>query len=705
MASRVLAGRYELIEKIGEGGMAVVFRAKDRLLNRNVAIKILRPEYTKDSMFIESFRRESQIAAGLVHPNIVNIYDVGKQGNIYYIVMELIEGQPLSNIIKEKGPLDPRWAVSIAKQVASALSLAHSSQLIHRDVKPHNIMITKDGTAKITDFGIAKAVSTDTFVGDQKKSIMGSVHYFSPEQARGGYVDERSDIYSLGICLYEMLTGKVPFDGETAVEVAVKHMNEDMVPPTELNPGIPQDIEDIIMKASSKLQTNRYRSAEEMITALNFVKFSRHSESSGVSKESVLGARAAAEAAEPGDAAEEPETENPQEQPDAEDIPPAEEEKKDHSKALQRIAAVVLAVALAFPASIAAAKFVNNIKEAGSELMTSNKEVEVPDLQGWDFDDAKDALEDMGLEIEIQMSLTSKLFKENEIMSQTPSKESMVKQGTVIKVSVSKGEAVIEVPDLRGKNLSAARYSLESSGYTVGEVEKTFSEDVPAGLVMSQDPGWGVKLASGKAVNLVISKGSEEDNTLDLIGMSRDEALSAIEAKGFKIGEITEVNDPSVEKDHVISQDPQAGTVIEDETTAVSLVISLGPEMDGEPADNTDPNSGITWTLAPEGGSEGSGEGSESTQTGSGESGAPASGVAYITIELGTAPAEEFTLMVTTSDVDGTRTASEKLSKLLGKKVITVSGKGSDATVVVRFDNDIAGSYSVNFETGAVVKN
>ena len=289
MGSRILANRYELIERIGEGGMAVVFKARDRLLNRMVAIKILRPEYTRDSLFVESFRRESQIAANLVHPNIVNIYDVGKQGNIYYIVMELIDGKPLSTIIREQGPLDPRWAADIAKEVASALSLAHKSQLIHRDVKPHNIMITKEGIAKITDFGIAKAVSRDTFVGEQKDAIMGSVHYFSPEQARGAYVDERSDIYSLGIVLYEMLTGRVPFDGETAVEVAVKHMNEQMVPPSRIKPDIPKDLEDIIMKATSKLQTGRYKNADEMITALNFVKFSRHSESSGVSKADIAG--------------------------------------------------------------------------------------------------------------------------------------------------------------------------------------------------------------------------------------------------------------------------------------------------------------------------------------------------------------------------------------------------------------------------------
>lgn len=220
MSNRLLVGRYELIEKIGEGGMAIVYKAKDRLLNRYVAIKILRPEFVKDEKFIENFRKESQAAAGLSHPNIVNVYDVGQEGNIHFIVMELIDGKSLSQVIEEEGRLDYKEAISITKQVASALSLAHKNQIIHRDVKPHNILITSSGTAKLADFGIAMAVSKES-IAEGKEKIMGSVHYFSPEQARGAYVDERSDIYSLGIVLYEMLTGKVPFDGDNPISIAL----------------------------------------------------------------------------------------------------------------------------------------------------------------------------------------------------------------------------------------------------------------------------------------------------------------------------------------------------------------------------------------------------------------------------------------------------------------------------------------------------
>lgn len=270
--SKLLAGRYELIDRIGEGGMAVVYKAKDRLLNRYIAVKILRPEFTKDVQFVENFRQESQAAAGLQHPNIVSVYDVGTEGNIHYIVMELIDGRPLSEIIREKAPMSYKEVVSIAKQVAAALTIAHKNHIIHRDVKPHNIMITTDGIAKLADFGIAKAVSDSTLVSETSK-IIGSVHYFSPEQARGAYVDERSDIYSLGIVMYEMLTGQVPFDGDNPVQVALMHINDDITPPSKLVHGIPPALEKLVMKATDKFQTNRYASAEELLGELDNIEF------------------------------------------------------------------------------------------------------------------------------------------------------------------------------------------------------------------------------------------------------------------------------------------------------------------------------------------------------------------------------------------------------------------------------------------------
>ena len=281
MGSKILAGRYELIEKIGDGGMAVVYKAKDRLLNRFVAIKILKPEFIKDPKFIDSFRRESQAAAGLSHPNIVSVFDVGKEGNIYYIVMEVLEGDTLSDIIRREGHLSEMRAIDIAKQIAQALSSAHKKNIIHRDVKPHNILMSEDGTAKIADFGIAKAVNSGTIVNNTS-TVMGSVHYLSPEQARGGYVDARSDIYSLGIVLYEMLTGNVPFDGDNPVSVAMMHMNEAVPPPSRINPSVSPALDKVVLKATAKHQPDRYKSADEMYEALVQAENAIVSEQSGM---------------------------------------------------------------------------------------------------------------------------------------------------------------------------------------------------------------------------------------------------------------------------------------------------------------------------------------------------------------------------------------------------------------------------------------
>ena len=252
--NRLLGKRYDILGKIGEGGMAIVYKAKDVLLNRYVAIKILKPEYLDDKKFIENFRHESQAAASLTHPNIVNIYDVGLEGkNINYIVMEYVEGETLSSIIERQAPLSDAEAIDIAKQMASALSCAHKNGIIHRDVKPHNILVNEDGVAKITDFGIARAVSGSTLVASDK--IMGSVHYFSPEQARGGYVDGKSDLYSLGIVMYEMVTGQVPFDGDNPVSVAMMHINKEMTRPSGINPNISPALENVILKATQKIHT------------------------------------------------------------------------------------------------------------------------------------------------------------------------------------------------------------------------------------------------------------------------------------------------------------------------------------------------------------------------------------------------------------------------------------------------------------------
>ena len=267
LEGKLLGNRYEMIEKIGNGGMATVYRATDKILKRDVAVKILRDEFTTDEEFIKRFEVEAQSAARLTHPNIVSIYDVGVEDNLHYIVMELIQGKTLKEIIiEERGPLPWKWSVNVAIQIASALEMAHKNNIVHRDIKPHNIIITEDGIAKVTDFGIAKAVSNSTITAFG--TTIGSVHYFSPEHARGGFTDAKSDLYSLGVVMYEMVTGKVPFDADTPVSVALKHMQEEPEEPIEVNPNVPVAVNKIIMKAMQKDTTLRYQSATEMLRDL-----------------------------------------------------------------------------------------------------------------------------------------------------------------------------------------------------------------------------------------------------------------------------------------------------------------------------------------------------------------------------------------------------------------------------------------------------
>ena len=267
LEGKLLGNRYEIIEKVGNGGMATVYRAEDKVLKRQVAVKVLKDEFTTDEEFIKRFEIEAQSAARLAHPNIVSIYDVGSEDNLYYIVMELIRGKTLKEIIvEERGPLPWKWSVNIAIQIASALEMAHKNNIIHRDIKPHNIIITEDGIAKVTDFGIAKAVSNSTITAFG--TTLGSVHYFSPEHARGGYTDAKSDLYSLGVVMYEMVTGRVPFDADTPVSVALKHMQEEPEEPIELNPNLPSSVNKIIMKALKKDTTLRYQTASDMLVDL-----------------------------------------------------------------------------------------------------------------------------------------------------------------------------------------------------------------------------------------------------------------------------------------------------------------------------------------------------------------------------------------------------------------------------------------------------
>lgn len=564
--SKLLAGRYELIEKIGEGGMAVVYKAKDRLLNRYVAIKILRPEFTQDEQFLESFKRESQAAAGLQHPNIVSIYDVGRTGNINFIVMELVDGRPLSDLIKEKGRLDYKTTIDIAKQMASALSIAHKHQIIHRDVKPHNIMITSDGVAKLTDFGIARAVSNATMVADTSK-IIGSVHYFSPEQARGAYVDERSDIYSLGIVMFEMLTGRVPFDGETPVEVALKHINEDVPSPAKLVPGIPPALDKIVLKATDKYQTERYKSVDEMLEALKNVEFVTQ----------MVGDRVFAAESEPKPRRDEslvaPVMSSRREDRDQEMViapanPRKPKARPDDKKKKKR--AIIIGVAAAAILALFGILYVSGVIGGGG------KEVTVPDVKGMSYSEAKEVLEAKGLKIEkADEPIASQKIEKGKIVSQTPSKNSKVKKGRTVRVILSAGNTELKVPDLKGLSYKEAKTLLSEMGLQISKGDEVDSDSVTEGLIASQYPSAKTKVDKGDIITVNISKGKKDAVIPKLVGTtftSESDVSDILSKYGYKLGKVS-YEESYETPGTIIKQSPDAGTTAEKNTT-VDIVIS-----------------------------------------------------------------------------------------------------------------------------------
>ena len=558
MASRVLSGRYELLEKIGDGGMAVVYKGKDKLLNRFIAVKILRPEFTKDATFVENFKRESQAAAGLSHPNIVGVYDVGREGNINYIVMELIEGDTLNKIIEREAPMDYRKVIDISKQVASALRIAHKNKIIHRDVKPHNIMITNDGVVKLADFGIARAVNDATLSTGSK--IVGSVHYFSPEQARGNYVDERSDIYSLGIVMYEMLTGKVPFDGDNPVTVALKHINEEIVPPIELEPGIPPALNRCVMKATNKFQTNRYATADELIEDLDNISFVTNVAGPGLFENTDI---------------EEKRKKRKQEiEKDIEEVVQARErENKRKKRKIIAITAAILIIVGAFAGGYAAWKM---------GMFSPTKAA--PDLLDCTLDEAMAKAQEQGFKIKQGKDVYSSEYAEGRVCIQDPEPGTEVPKESTITINLSKGNKEGLVPSVLGMQKDDVEAYLQSYGYELGNV-KTITSPEKAGMVLEQSPVAGSTLDKESSVDIIVSdgKGTEKGTVPSVTRMSLEDAKKAIKSAGFVVGNITYDWDASIGKGYVIYQQYQANSQL-DKGTAIDLQVSSGPEPEPEPA-------------------------------------------------------------------------------------------------------------------------
>jgi serine/threonine-protein kinase len=651
MSSRILAGRYELLEKIGEGGMAVVYKARCRLLNRFVAIKILKPEFTKDLKFIENFRRESQAAASLSHQNIVNIYDVGKEGNIYYIVMELIEGQVLSDIIKNEGPMEYTRAVSIVRQIALALSFAHKNHIIHRDVKPHNILITPEGTAKITDFGIAKAVNAGTIIGNTG-TIMGSVHYFSPEQARGGYVDEKSDIYSLGIVLYELITGKVPFDAENPVAVALMHMNDEMVPPSQYVPNLPQVLEEIIIKATNKYQVNRYKSANDMYEALTNMDADKTIQLSGhVRNGAGLDATIVMNAV---NGSENTGNANSKEEKTGDMRKKDGKSKKKVRINKVKLAAIILALICAIP--------VSQLILAAVDHFTDTKEVTVPNLVGKTIEEATSELNKQNLKLEVGDEISSSEFDKGEIISQDPNADMTVKEGYTIRVNISKGKAKEgTIPNVVSKTRTDAEFVLKNYGYELGNVT-TENSEMPKDVVIRQTPEAGTEANPGTSVDIVISLGNavEQVEMPNLMGKDVDTAKADLEKAGLNIGSVGYEMSTAYEINTVMWQQFDPGTMV-DKDSGVNLKISTG---DQPPA--------TSRSIA-------------------------------LTVDYSKANNDVFYLTVVVSDESGVRTIINREQKIKsdGSEILSLSGEGV-GTVKVIFDNDVVMEKSVDFNTGEI---
>ncbi len=550
LIGRTIANRYEILEKTGVGGMATVYTAKDLVLNRHVAVKVLKEEFTTDEEFVKRFNTEALAAASLSHANIVSIYDVGNEDNIYYIVMELVRGKTLKQIITENGPISWKWATNIAIQIASALEVAHKNNIVHRDIKPHNIIITEDGVAKVTDFGIAKAVSNSTITAFG--TTIGSVHYFSPEQAKGGYTDAKSDIYSLGVVMYEMLTGQVPFDADTSVSVALMHMQEKPVPPIEINKNIPTALNDIILKAMQKEPMARYQTAAEMISDLR--RALKEPNGEFVEEEMNDGLTRRMDAI----------------TDDMLDKKGNNKKKKGklalyfekHPK-MKGVAIVLLCVVL-FALAFGGTALVSKI--------TTPKEVQIPNLVGRTEEEAKEELAKINVKYNKINEKYSSEVEAGRIISQEPgySINFKIKEKSTVNVIISKGTETTTVPKVIGMKYDDAVATLEAAKLTVEKVEEA-SKTVEAGIVISQEIAANTTANAGDVVKIHVSTGTTQVEVPSVLGKTEAEAKQILTEKKFKV-EIKTTSDTSKENGVVVEQSVNAGKEIDEESTITITV-------------------------------------------------------------------------------------------------------------------------------------
>ena len=588
LEGKMLGNRYEIIEKVGNGGMATVYKAEDKVLKRNVAVKVLKDEFTTDEEFIKRFEIEAQSAARLTHPNIVSIYDVGSEDNLYYIVMELIRGKTLKEIIvEERGPLPWKWSVNVAIQIASALEMAHKNNIIHRDIKPHNIIITEDGIAKVTDFGIAKAVSNSTITAFG--TTIGSVHYFSPEHARGGYTDAKSDLYSLGVVMYEMVTGRVPFDADTPVSVALKHMQEEPEEPIELNPNLPSAVNRIIMKALKKDTTLRYQTATDMLADL---------------KQALKNPNGDFVDDRDYDATAKTQKINTDLYGDIDDDDSNKRGKKNNKfvafikrhKVLSSFIGLILLFAISLGGTLA---FLN---------ITNPPEVELPDIVGMSREEAQQTVEDLNLVFEVSKEEYNKDVPEGYVISQDPTyiADYNVKEGSTVSVVISKGQEKTTVPKVVGMTREEAIEALEEANLKAEIVEET-SRTVEEGYVISQEVEADSEAYAGDTIKIHISKGTgiKQVTVQNVVGQTEANAKSTLESQGLKVT-INYVEATS-NAGKVTAQSISAGTTVDEGTTVtltvnqvaetknVSVVINLKQITGGYTEDDEEEN--VTRTV------------------------------------------------------------------------------------------------------------
>lgn len=505
MIGKKLANRYQILEKIGGGGMAIVYKARCTLLNRIVAVKVLRPQFVHDEEFVRKFRREAQASASLSHPNIVGVYDVGQEKSDYFIVMEYVDGMTLKEYIQSKGCLQIEDAMKIAKEVAEALVHAHENSIIHRDIKPHNILLTQSKRVKVTDFGIAKAITSNTITAQNTNSIMGSVHYFSPEQAKGNYTGVQSDIYSLGIVMYEMLTGQLPFDGESPISIAIKHIQEKVRPIDEIKPDIPKDVQKLVEKCLQKNKDLRYNNVNELLDDIKiWLKFGKvHVEIS--------------------------EFEDQQTQTFIGINKTKEKENTPKEKSIKRKIIIWTLVAISVLALSVAGFF-------GLRDFFVVPEVVVPNVEGLTLNQAIVELRNNGLEY----SLTENVFHGdiplNHVVFQNPIPNSRVKRGRVITLTLSGGPEIISVPEVLGFEQREARIRIEQVGL-IPQFEEEYSDTVPEGRVVRQSP-LGGNVHRGETVTVVISRGRETVDIPEIKNLTIEEATIALNQLQITVREI-----------------------------------------------------------------------------------------------------------------------------------------------------------------------